>query len=119
MSYNYRTPANENRATSTGILVRRSRILSTQCVVYSAWERGSVAGSHSTITSFDGEWYGTLHSRRDDSTFRHLRGGSDERIAAVQAHYAANDAEAYAAILSVFPEAANGERSDGEIELYY
>lgn len=57
--------------------------------------------------------------RRDDSTYRHLRGGSPERIAAVRAHYDALHAEAHAAILSVFPEAETGRRSDGEIEVAY
>lgn len=119
MTYPYRTPTDEARALPSGIIVRRIRILSTQCVVYSAWERESVTNTHQTITTIDGAWYGTLHSRRDESTFAHLRGGSDERFAAVRAHYAANDAAAYAAILATFPEAAEGRRSDGEIEVYY
>lgn len=121
MSYNYRTPADETRITETGIIVKRSRILSSQIVVYTAWERQGALSDHShqTITTIDGAWYGTVGSRRDDSTFRHLPGGSDERIAAVRAHYNACYAEAHAAILAVFPEAANGRRVGGEIEMYY
>jgi hypothetical protein len=119
MSYNYRTPTDDIRTTDNGIIVKRTRILSTQCVAYSAWERGDILGAHQTITTIDGVWYGTLHSRRDDSSYAHLRGGSDERIAAVRAAYAANDAESYAAIVLVFPEAVDGKRSDGDIEVYY
>jgi hypothetical protein len=121
MSYPYRTPANEDRTTSNGIVVQRFRILSTQCVVYRAYERtiGGAFGSHQTVTTIDGEWYGTLHSRRDDSTYRHLAGGSDERIAAVRAHYNATDAEAYEAILAAFPDAASGKRNDGDIEIWH
>ena len=119
MTYSYRTPTDEARALPSGIVVKRSRILSTQFVIYSAWERGATTGTHSTITTIDGAWYGTFHSRRDESTFAHLPGGSPERIAAVRAHYAANDAAAYEAIITAFPEATEGRRSDGEIEVSY
>lgn len=119
MDYPYRTPNDETRKLDNGIIVRRIRILSTQIVVYSAWEISNFARNHSTITTFDDQWYGTIHSRRDDSTYCHLRGGSDKRIAAIIAHYDANDVESYAAIIAAFPEAATGKRLYGEIEIEY
>jgi len=43
---------------------------------------------------------------------------SDERYRAVSAWHAAQYDEAYAAIVAEYPEAADGERSMGEIRLH-
>ena len=118
-SYTYRGPANENRTLDNGIIVRRYRILSTNFVAYDAWElTGNAHRDHSTITFIDGTCYGQINSRRDDSTYAHLPVG-DERSAAVRAHYAAMNAECYAAILAAFPEAVKGKQSGGQIEVSY
>lgn len=117
-SFAYRGPANENRALPCGRIVRRYRILSTQTVVYDAWEPANVHSTHSTITFINGTCYGHIHSRRDDSTFAHLPVGP-ERSAAVRAHYDASDAESYALIVAAFPEAAEGRHVDGRIEITY
>ena len=117
--YQYRSPENKTVILPNGIIVQRYRILSTQMVVFQAWEVQNSMGEHATITTFDGVWYGTIYSRRDDSTFAHLKGGSDERIAAVRAHYVTNAAEAHTAIIAAFPEAVDGKKVDGEIEMYF
>lgn len=117
--YQYRSPENATVILPNGIIVQRYRILSTQMIVFQAWEMQNSMGEHATITTFDGVWYGTIYSRCDDSTFAHLKGGSDERIAAVRAHYAAKAAEAYTAIIAAFPEAVDGKKVDGEIEIHF
>ena len=118
-SYTYTSPADETRTTEAGIVVRRSRILSTPFVVYQAWEPRTSSASHSTISTIDGKWYGAIATRCDDSSYRHLAGGSPERIAAVERHYAANYAAAHAAIIAAFPEAAEGKRTGGDIEICF
>lgn len=119
LMYTYLSPENETRILDNGILVQRWRILSTQFVVYRAYERMSDMGSHQTIQDTDGVWYGTLYSRRDDGAYAHLKGGSVARIAAVHAQYAKNAAEAYDAIVAAFPESADGTRTHGDIEMYF
>ena len=62
--------------------IHKIRIIGTSTVVYSAWEPSSVMGPHSTITTFDGSWFGRVGTR----TFR-----EDEFQ------------QAYGAILSEYP----------------
>ena len=102
------------------IAIKRTHILGTRAIVYSAWEPGGISHSHTTITTIGGARFGRIHTRTSgEETFAHLRGGSPERIAAVRAWYAAKDEESYAAILTAYPEAADGVRSDGDIEVVY
>jgi hypothetical protein len=118
--YPYCSPDNEDRITNDGIVVRRYRMLSTQLVIYDAYELTSGAfGPHHTTTTIDGRWYGTLHSYVPDNASFHSLPVGEERSQAVTAHYAANDQRSYDAILEVFPEAVNGHRDNGRIEVWY
>ena len=112
-------PANEDRTLDNGIIVRRYRILGTPVLCYDAWELAEGWTSHQTMTTMHGVSYGDITSRRNDDTYAQLPGGSPERIAAVRAHYEATYNASYAAILAAFPEAHNGTRSNGTIEVVY
>jgi len=63
--------------------------------VADAWEPTSgPMGGHSTITTFDGVWYGQIGTRRLPADLDALPAYSDERSQAVRAWMAEEDAEA-------------------------
>lgn len=100
------------------VVARRTPIIGTNLVVYSAWER---ADGHSTITH-DSE-IGLLLGRVGSGSsplpteVNALPALSPERCAAVSRFHAAENERAYAAILRDYPEAAGGQRAMGEIEV--
>jgi hypothetical protein len=100
------------------VYVHRYSILSTDCVVYAAYER--LAG-HSSMTTHPalGVWIGEIHSRPLSANVDALPVGP-ARFAACDAFRAANDVESYKAILAVYPEAASGKRrvGMGQIEMW-
>lgn len=111
-------------------IVQRIQIIGTQVLVFNAYEpsaitlvavedaaKGAGGVGHSTISSFDGEWYGDIASRRLTPELAAMRSMSEERSNAVDAYHRANYEAAYALILQAFPEAAAGTRRGGEITL--
>lgn len=110
-----------------GVLVKETRIIGTDTKVYEAWEPddgGRTADStlslfgHSTITSIDGQWYGTIGSRRlpqamDDFLPKRSQLRSDRVACWQQNQYN----EAYTYIETAYPEAKNGRYSMGSIRM--
>ncbi len=97
--------------TPSGLVVQCSQILGTENWVVTVWERDSSLGSHSTITTFNGEWYGTLASR----DFNCDLPVGPERSAAVRAKYDQAKAESLAAFASVMVVPPNAQVDDTEI----
>ena|SRR5688572_11776287 len=102
-------------ATSTvlanGLTVESYGIIGTDALVYAVWE--AYAG-HSTYRHDDaGVKLGRVGTRRLPTDLDALRG--NERYTRVRAWQEAQYAEAYAAILAVYPDAADGHRSMGDI----
>lgn len=95
-------------------IIQRSRVIGTNTVVYTAWEPSKLRGNHSTVTTFDGKWYGRIGTDPERALFDHIPVG-DDRSEAVQEAYEQRFRVAYDAILKAFPEAAIGTRSGGEI----
>ena len=90
----------------------------TPHVIFEALEASRVMGGHSTITTTpSGEWVGTLTSRPLPAEIAALPVGP-ARWAALDAWRAANEAEAYAAIMAAFPVTARiaAARDHGAIE---
>lgn len=87
-------------------LVTRTRIIGTDTVLYSAWERATMHSGHRTIRSRSGGgWWGLVGS--DWSQMAARRGMTiGERYEL-----------AYRVIEQAFPEAARGLRSAGRIDL--
>lgn len=99
-----------------GKVVHAIRMALSDNVLLSVWEpetRG-LPSSHSTITTIGGRWFGRLGCRRYESDLPY---GSDERIADVNAFHAEQYAEAVAIIEAMYPEAAHGRQSMGEVSV--
>lgn len=77
-------------------------------------EPSSYTGPHGTVRTIDGKVYGRIGTLRSEST---LPAMSVEREREVRAHYEAEYERAYAAIVAEYPEAADGRRDMGEIEI--
>lgn len=99
------------------IIVHSYRVAGTKSLrVYGAYEASSYFGPHSSLLTIDGQTCGTLQSRRLTAEIDAIPVGP-ARFEACDAFRAANQAEAYAAIIAAFPEAAEGRRANGEIEV--
>ena len=94
--------------------ITKTKILGTTITVYAAYE--PYAG-HSTFTHLNGVRVGRVGSRQLPAELDALKSMSTERSTRVRAWQAAQYEEAYAAIIAECPEATNGERSMGEIEV--
>lgn len=99
--------------TNTNITIHKTRGFAGY-VAYSAWE--PYAG-HSTLMHIDGVRVGRVGCRPLPTELDALPAGSDERYARVKAWYAAQYAEAYAAIEDAHPGAAGADRDMGEITI--
>jgi hypothetical protein len=107
-----------------GILVHRYNIIGTRLWMYAAYEPTSLAGKHhSSISSFDqhphaeGIWYGTVTSAPLPEKIDRLPGMTQERYRAYDCWHKDRCAIAYNAIIQAFPEAADGLRGEGRIQL--
>lgn len=94
------------------VVVRATRTIGTMVVVFSAWEPSAMMGKHSTITTFDGEWYGQIGSRPLPTYIELLKGGSPERSEALRQFRQAQQIEAFGAIRAAFPEAEFTSEND-------
>lgn len=103
--------------------VRISKILgggSTK--VYSVWTPSHPFASfkgHSTITRFEGDhrWWGRVGTDRLPEWLDKMPPGTDDRIVAVSMWRANIEEIAYSLIILAHPEAVDGRRSMGEIEV--
>jgi hypothetical protein len=100
-------------------IVDKFSVGGTNIIVYNAWEPSGVFGEHSTITTFDGEWYGRIGTKRLSPEVEKLPAGSKERIDAVGKAFEEQYEEAYRLIEEAYPESANGKHTMGEIEKYW
>jgi hypothetical protein len=97
-----------------GVIAEKFNIIGTAVEVAKVWEPRE---GHSTITSFDGAWYGQIGTERLPAELETLPCG-DERYAAVKNWQAAKYARAYALILQAFPEMEGGRYDMGDITVW-
>lgn len=97
-------------------IIQRYSILTTDILVYSAWEPSTITGRHSTITSLNNKWYGRIGSRLLPPDINKIPFGP-ERLAAVEKWHKDQYQEAYSLIIEAFPEAKTGHRDMGDITL--
>lgn len=121
------------KALPGGIQVNRYNIIGTDTWIYRAWEStrslaNPEAPQHSTITTSGGpdtppgQWLGTMGTRHLTPELAALPADADHldaRIQAVSAYHKAQYDLAYEAILQAFPEAAQGMRDMGSIEVLW
>jgi hypothetical protein len=91
------------RAEPIRTVVKATRIIGTDTIVYSAWESSTPTGAHATITRIDDEWFGKIGTRRPPAEVTDMPAMSDERYAAARAHYAAEQVRAITTILDHEP----------------
>jgi hypothetical protein len=101
--------------TANGLTVHRYSILTTDRVIYAAYEARN--GHASWMTGPDGEALGQLMSRPLPAEVAAIPVG-EARYEACKQDRAKNAAESFAAILAAYPEARDGTRDGfmGEIE---
>ena len=112
--------ANADEVLVEGVLVRRSRLLGTNTLMFHAWAPidGIMASPYSTITHMDERWWGRLGTERELSAeLEALPARSQERWERVHAWHEQNYQRAYELIERAFPEAAAGRYSMGDITL--
>lgn len=108
----------ETRTLDGGYIVKRYQIIGTDTHVHGVWERMGGMGSHSTITTVNGEWYGRIGTRRLPAWMDALPAMSAERSRIVGEWHDAQYAQAYEMILAAFPELIPTRKSMGEIETF-
>ena len=101
------------------IKIDKYTIIGTNITKFAAYEPTTFDRNqgylHSTIThSLDTVCYGQIGTRRPTTP---LPTSPEDRYTAVMAHYNAQYEEAYALIIAQYPEATNGLRDMGEIEI--
>lgn len=100
------------------IIIKRTPILTTNRVVYSAWEP-SPNWNHSTIWHNGSDrWFGRIGTAELPPALAKLRPFSDERLEEVRGFYAEEYARAYNAILAEYPHLKEAPRDFGEIIEY-
>jgi hypothetical protein len=105
----------EWRQVEGGKLVHRYSIAGTRTIVFAAYEPARLMGTHSTITTCNGAWVGTVASRALPPELDDMHG--EERYAAVDAWRQDKEAQAYALIVQAYPDAIFGQRRHGDIEI--
>ena len=92
-----------------GMIANRYGICCTSIIAYEVWEPSQCGGAHSTITTIDGKWYGSITTRPLPPEIDALPGWRagfwpEERIAAAEAFYAKNEQEAEKIIKATFSQ---------------
>lgn len=87
-----------------GKIVQKYSIIGTTLVDYTVWEPSRMMGAHSTITTFDGKWYGSITTRPLPAEIEALPVGSEERSISCNAFFCDNEEEAKAIVRSTFPQ---------------
>lgn len=98
----------------SGMIAHRFSIACTSRIAYEVYEPSQCGGAHSSITTIDGKWYGTLTTRPLPPEIDALPGyrpgfWPEERIAAVDAFHAELEQQAEAIIRQTFPQDFAGE----------
>jgi hypothetical protein len=100
------------------VRVHKASIAGTRnLIVYAAYEPSSYFGPHSSLMTLDGQTCGSLPSRRLTPELDALPAMTEVRFRAVDAYHQKNCEEAYQAIVAAYPEAKDGRRRAGEIEM--
>lgn len=97
----------ETRQAPNGMIVQRFDIPRSDIMEFDVWE--PYAG-HSTTQTIEGKRLGKVGTRDVPAEIDSLPAHSDERFNAVTNHYKDQEAEATAAVIAVFPEAATARR---------
>ena len=97
-------PISEYKDMGNHTVAHRYGICTTSIVAYDIWEPSALMGKHSTITTIDGKWYGSLPTRYLPQEIDALPAGSDERIAAVDAVHAELERQAETLVKAAFPQ---------------
>lgn len=105
-----------------GLVVYKASIAPTGRLVYTVYEPSSYCGPHSTLFTINDCVHGAVTSRRlpkeiDAIPVRVAGKWNQARFDAIDVWRAGLREECYAAIVSAYPEAADGARREGEIEL--
>jgi hypothetical protein len=95
--------------------VQKYEIIGTGMYVFRVWEPSTKG--HSTITHIDGMRYGDVSSRNILPSMETMPRG-EERSRVVREFIDAQYDQAYSLIVEAYPEAVNGHRSMGQIEVY-
>ena len=104
-----------SKTTSIGLIrVTCHGIIGTKVMVHTAYEPYE---GHSTFTHIDGQRYGQVGTRPLPESLNKLKAYSDERYNAVKAWLAAEYERAYSLIIQAHPEAQNGHRDMGQIDV--
>ena len=114
------TTTNPDEVMAGGILVRRSRLIGTNTLMFHGWApiNGVFDSPYSTITHDHDRWWGRLGTERDLPTeLEALPSRSHERWERVTAWHEENYQRAYQVIEQAFPQAAAGHHSMGDITL--
>lgn len=103
-----------------GVIVERYQVCSTRIFVYVAMVPFDGSATNCEFSSINytqhGKPVGYIPTRRPNAEIMAMpRGGG--RIDAVHAWYAAQAEIAYAEIIKAFPEAAQGTKDNGQIEI--
>lgn len=99
-------------------IIRKYRILGTQCEVIDAWEPAKNMERHSTFTTFCGKLYGRIGTAPDKTKYAQLEVGSVERTNAVADAYEDEYARAYKLIFEAFPVTKKSGLCDmGEVRI--
>ena len=86
-------------------------------ITFTVWEPGSVIGTHSTITTINGKWYGRLGTRMLTPELADLPAGTDYRVNMVNGFRLNQENIAYSLILNETGiDPRNLKCSDGEME---
>lgn len=100
------------------ILICRVRVIGTRFLGYTAWEKSSLFGPHTSLCSHEQVYYGQFGTDLPPE-IASLPLGSKARLAALDARRVAVAERAYALIVEAFPEAGDAHtkrRPSGEIE---
>lgn len=108
---------NTNEETNVEITIKRTRIIGTSTVVYSAWTPAAYSGPYSTVTSIGGRPHGRLGTEflSDSAPELDALPAGRERSRKVRAWQDDRYQAAYSAILAEYP-GLSGRPMMGEIE---
>lgn len=103
------------------IKIQKTRIIGTRVIRFSAWERSPVQRllelPYSTITTFDGEWFGQIGTERLPPEIDRLPSRSDARMEAYDGWRSELERHAHELIIAEYPEAVHGRIDGNEIEI--
>jgi hypothetical protein len=101
----------------TGYVVTMHQVIGTKTRIYAAYTPSSWMGIHRSLFTIDDQVHGRVGTEEVTPEIKALPVG-EERSRRVHEYHKERYEDAYAAIVRCFPEAAQGQRTMGEIEVY-